>query len=285
MSWGAVTLASQPRARAALHAAWRTACRWARWWRRGRCSGFAENGMRVAVTRLLGAGELARDERGRYRLGPAAVPLNERIVSWRSLEERLCRWAGGWIAVHRAGLPRASRRSRRAHARARCACSASRTSRAISRCGPTTCAAASRRCARSCTGSASRRAPPSARSRELDAGADARARGLWDVAALRASYARSCARARGERGAARARSRSDGDGRVLPPRRPRDPRAGARPAAARAARARRRASRARRRDAPLRPRRPPRLGELHGALRRPARRAARRTASAVAAFG
>src|SRR5262245_4447673 len=68
--------------------------------------GIPENGMRVAVTRLLGAGELARDERGRYRLGPAALPLDVRIVSWRHLEDRPVRWTGGWIAVHRAGLPR-----------------------------------------------------------------------------------------------------------------------------------------------------------------------------------
>src|SRR5512134_218343 len=68
--------------------------------------GIPENGMRVAVTRLLAAGELLRDERGRYRLGPAAAPLSERVVAWRRIEERLRRWDGGWIAVHRQGLPR-----------------------------------------------------------------------------------------------------------------------------------------------------------------------------------
>jgi phenylacetic acid degradation operon negative regulatory protein len=72
----------------------------------GRLFGLPENAMRVALTRLVAAGALARDERGRYRLGAASAALGERVGSWRSLEERVGRWSGGWVAVHGAELPR-----------------------------------------------------------------------------------------------------------------------------------------------------------------------------------
>jgi phenylacetic acid degradation operon negative regulatory protein len=68
--------------------------------------GIPENAMRVATTRLLAADALARDARGRYRLGPAAAPVDERVTSWRRIEERLVRWEGGWLAVQRARLGR-----------------------------------------------------------------------------------------------------------------------------------------------------------------------------------
>jgi phenylacetic acid degradation operon negative regulatory protein len=68
--------------------------------------GIPENSTRVAVTRLLASGALVRDERGRYRLGPAAAPVDARVAGWRQLEERVVRWEGGWLAVQRAGLAR-----------------------------------------------------------------------------------------------------------------------------------------------------------------------------------
>ncbi len=70
-----------------------------------------ENGVRVALSRLLARGLAVRDERGRYRLGPRAAALNERVVSWRRLEERLRRWDGGWL-----GVQHADRRGRRGEA-------------------------------------------------------------------------------------------------------------------------------------------------------------------------
>ncbi len=60
-----------------------------------------ESSIRVAVARLLAAGLLERDERGRYRLGAQAAPLSRRVGGWRRLEERTRRWEGGWIGVHR----------------------------------------------------------------------------------------------------------------------------------------------------------------------------------------
>jgi phenylacetic acid degradation operon negative regulatory protein len=64
--------------------------------------GIAENGVRVALSRLLRRDLAQRDERGRYRLGPRAAALNERVVSWRRIEERLRRWDGGWVGVQHA---------------------------------------------------------------------------------------------------------------------------------------------------------------------------------------
>jgi phenylacetic acid degradation operon negative regulatory protein len=155
----------------------------------GALFGLPENGMRVAVTRLLAAGELARDERGRYRLGPAAAPVWERVASWRRGEERVRRWDGGWVAVHTAGLPRGR------------AAAAARAERALRMLGFAELApglalrpdnlrggvAAVRDELRALGLPAE---APVFALRDLDAGEEARARTLWDVAALRARYAR-----------------------------------------------------------------------------------------------
>jgi phenylacetic acid degradation operon negative regulatory protein len=149
--------------------------------------GIAENGVRVALSRLLRRGLAQRDERGRYRLGPRAAALNERVVSWRRIEERLRRWDGGWV-----GVQHADRRGRRGEA----------TERALLLLG-------------------FGRLAPGLRVRpdnlrggidavrdelltlglgpdalvfslgSLDARAEARARRLWDATALRRGYARS----------------------------------------------------------------------------------------------
>jgi phenylacetic acid degradation operon negative regulatory protein len=73
----------------------------------------AESRMRVAVARLLAAGLLERDERGRYRLGAQAVPLGRRAGGWRRLEERARPWEGGWIGVHGRIFGAAQHRARR----------------------------------------------------------------------------------------------------------------------------------------------------------------------------
>jgi phenylacetic acid degradation operon negative regulatory protein len=61
--------------------------------------GVPENNVRVALARLLGAGRVARDERGRYRLGDAALPIGRRVRGWRDLERRARSWRGGWLGV------------------------------------------------------------------------------------------------------------------------------------------------------------------------------------------
>ncbi len=151
--------------------------------------GIAEGSLRVAVTRLLAEGRIERDERGRYRLGPAAAAVDRQVRRWRRLEERTRRWNGAWIAVHGAPVrPRA--------AEARAAARALRwqgfrelvpglsvrpdnlrggvdgTRRALRELG----------------------LPPAAlvmRLAELDPEREREARGLWDVEALLRSYRRS----------------------------------------------------------------------------------------------
>ncbi len=61
--------------------------------------GIAEGSVRVALSRLLGAGLVERDERGLYRLGSAAAPVSGRVAAWRDLDARLRPWSGGWIGV------------------------------------------------------------------------------------------------------------------------------------------------------------------------------------------
>src|SRR5262249_21573268 len=62
--------------------------------------GIEANALRVAIARLLAAGQIARDERGRYRLGAAAAPVDRRVLGWRRAEEAVERWRGGWWLVH-----------------------------------------------------------------------------------------------------------------------------------------------------------------------------------------
>jgi phenylacetic acid degradation operon negative regulatory protein len=80
--------------------------------------GIEENALRVAIARLLAAGQIARDERGRYRIGVAAAPIDRRVLGWRRAEESVQRWQGGWWLLHAGTLPpaRAAGRRRRAQA-------------------------------------------------------------------------------------------------------------------------------------------------------------------------
>ena len=77
--------------------------------------GIAEGSVRVALTRLLGAGLVERDDRGLYRLGQAAAPVQRRVAAWRELDAQLLPWSGGWIGVFagRAATPRSRASQRR----------------------------------------------------------------------------------------------------------------------------------------------------------------------------
>jgi phenylacetic acid degradation operon negative regulatory protein len=79
----------------------------------------AEGSVRVALTRLLADGLVERDERGLYRLGRAAAPVQGHVAAWRNLEARLRPWSGGWIGVFEgASAARPSRASQRRSERA-----------------------------------------------------------------------------------------------------------------------------------------------------------------------
>lgn len=77
-----------------------------------------ENALRVAIARLLASGQIARDERGQYRLGAAAHAIDRRVLGWRAAELRIGRWPGGWWLVRAGTLPAARSRGRRERERA-----------------------------------------------------------------------------------------------------------------------------------------------------------------------
>ncbi len=76
----------------------------------------ADNALRVALARLLADALVVRDERGRYRLGPTALGVNQQIVGWRSIEQRIRPWSGDWIGVHSGADRPSGPRARRADA-------------------------------------------------------------------------------------------------------------------------------------------------------------------------
>lgn len=62
--------------------------------------GLAENSLRVTATRLLAAGRIERDGRGRYRLSAPSLAVDEQVRAWRTRESRLRPWKRGWVGVH-----------------------------------------------------------------------------------------------------------------------------------------------------------------------------------------
>jgi len=151
----------------------------------GELFGLAGGTVRVALARLVAAGRVERDARGRYRMGEAAAPVLGAIEGWRKLDARTGAWNGGWWAVHSGSAP--PRAARKRHDRAlrllgfrelapglqvrpanlKGGCDALREK--LFALGL---AEGSLVCALN----------------ELDAPSDARARGLWDVEALRDGY-------------------------------------------------------------------------------------------------
>jgi phenylacetic acid degradation operon negative regulatory protein len=77
-----------------------------------------ENALRVAIARLLGAGQIARDERGQYRLGAAAHAIDRRVLGWRNAEARTTKWSGGWWLVRAGAALPGGTRARRPRERA-----------------------------------------------------------------------------------------------------------------------------------------------------------------------
>lgn len=76
------------------------------------------NATRVALARLASLGLIEAEGRGRYRLGPRGMALAEEVSTWRSAEERLRPWDGGWIVVVTGALPRTDRGALRMRDRA-----------------------------------------------------------------------------------------------------------------------------------------------------------------------
>ena len=150
--------------------------------------GINENGLRVALARLLAAGLVERDERGLYRLAGKAEAVNRETTSWRSVEQSLRPWGGSWIGAF---LPRKSGGTRR-----------DRTGRALAFLGfreleaglhvrPDNLAGGVDAARSRLTDLGLDAAALVASLASLDATTEARARSLWDVASLRAGYRRT----------------------------------------------------------------------------------------------
>jgi len=80
--------------------------------------GIRENSVRVALLRLASAGLIEAATRGSYRLGPHGAGLAADVSTWRSVEQRVRTWRGGWVVVHVGNLGRSDRTALRDRDRA-----------------------------------------------------------------------------------------------------------------------------------------------------------------------
>ena len=78
----------------------------------GALFGISENNVRVTVARLLASGHVARDERGAYRLGGTSRSIGAHVRTWRDRDRRIRKWTGGWLAVHAGASGRSPQRGR-----------------------------------------------------------------------------------------------------------------------------------------------------------------------------
>lgn len=82
----------------------------------GALFGLTANALRVATARLVADGLLESDERGSYRLGSKATPVQAHVEDWRRGDGRMRPWKGGWLAVSLG--PKVERAVRRSSLRA-----------------------------------------------------------------------------------------------------------------------------------------------------------------------
>jgi phenylacetic acid degradation operon negative regulatory protein len=71
--------------------------------------GISDNNLRVTLARLKQERMVEAAGRGRYRIGPEARAVSERVSAWRDADEAVKTWRGAWIGVHSSGLPRVDR--------------------------------------------------------------------------------------------------------------------------------------------------------------------------------
>jgi phenylacetic acid degradation operon negative regulatory protein len=80
--------------------------------------GISANNARVALARLQTSGLIEAVGRGSYRLGADGLALAQEVRAWRTAEQSLRSWEGGWVAVLTATLGRSDRKELRARERA-----------------------------------------------------------------------------------------------------------------------------------------------------------------------
>lgn len=78
----------------------------------------SENSTRVALVRLSSSRRIEGVGRGAYRLAEGSEQLAREVASWRTAENRLRRWRGGYVAVHAGALGRTDRAELRRRDRA-----------------------------------------------------------------------------------------------------------------------------------------------------------------------
>jgi phenylacetic acid degradation operon negative regulatory protein len=155
--------------------------------------GITENSTRVALARLLAEGTLEAGARGEYRLGAPAQALTREVARWRDVEKSLRRWDGSYVAVHTGALGRTDRRELRLRARALRLLGFATLEHQLEVRPDNLEGGCEALRARLCALGLDRRAPVF-RVTDLDEALAARARRLWNGAALGADYRRTCDR-------------------------------------------------------------------------------------------
>jgi phenylacetic acid degradation operon negative regulatory protein len=84
----------------------------------GTALGFTAQSLRMALTRLVEGAVAANTGRGLYRLSPSGEAMRLEVRKWRNLDDLAKPWSGAWIGVFDAGVPRSDRAALRRHERA-----------------------------------------------------------------------------------------------------------------------------------------------------------------------
>ena len=84
----------------------------------GAALGFTEQSLRMALTRLVEGAVAANPGRGLYRLSPSGEAMRLEVRKWRNLDDLAKPWSGAWIGVFDASVPRSDRAALRRHERA-----------------------------------------------------------------------------------------------------------------------------------------------------------------------
>jgi phenylacetic acid degradation operon negative regulatory protein len=84
----------------------------------GTALGFTEQSLRMALTRLVEGAVAANPGRGLYRLSRSGEAMRLEVRKWRNLDDLAKPWSGAWIGVFDASVPRSDRAALRRHERA-----------------------------------------------------------------------------------------------------------------------------------------------------------------------
>ncbi len=84
----------------------------------GAALGFTEQSLRMALTRLVEGALAANPGRGLYRLSRSGEAMRLEVRKWRNLDDLAKPWSGAWIGVFDAGITRSDRAALRRHERA-----------------------------------------------------------------------------------------------------------------------------------------------------------------------